>query len=122
MGKAEAAEIVRSQIERITLTPGEDGGLEVELYGDLARILQLCEAGERTHKRPRTNVPGRHALGRLSVVAGARIHLYRTYIEWVPPYRRAFLTAERTCQEAGPDRPLFTLSCRTRAQPPGSLF
>ena len=71
LGKAEAAEIVRSQIERITLTPGEDGGLEVELYGDLARILQLCEAGERTHKRPRTNVPGRHALGRLSVVAGA---------------------------------------------------
>jgi site-specific DNA recombinase len=65
--KAEAMEIVRSQIERITLTPREDGGLAVELQGDLARILQLCEAGASKSKRPRTNVPGRE----LSVVAGA---------------------------------------------------
>jgi site-specific DNA recombinase len=65
--KAEAMEIVRSQIERITLTPDEDGGLAVELYGDLARILQLCEAGPGKSERPRTNVPGRE----LSVVAGA---------------------------------------------------
>jgi site-specific DNA recombinase len=65
--KAEAAEIVRSQIEQITLTPGEDGGLAVLLYGDLARILQLCEAGERTSERPGADVPGRG----LSVVAGA---------------------------------------------------
>ena len=49
--KAEAAEIVRSQIERITLTPGEDGGLQVELYGDLARILQLCESGSDKDRR-----------------------------------------------------------------------
>ena len=65
--KAEAAEIVRSQIERITLTPNAEDGLDVHLYGDLARILQLCEAGERTSERPRTNVPGRG----VSVVAGA---------------------------------------------------
>jgi hypothetical protein len=39
--------IVRGLIERITLTPGEDGGLAVVLHGDLARIMQLCEAGER---------------------------------------------------------------------------
>jgi hypothetical protein len=70
--KAEAAEIVRSQIEQITLTPGEDGGLEVELYGDLARILQLCEAGDLESRRPGTDVPGRGSCGRLSVVAGAR--------------------------------------------------
>ena len=61
--KAEAAEIVRSQIERITLTPGEDGGLAVELHGDLARILQLCESGERKSERPGTGVPGRMHLG-----------------------------------------------------------
>ena len=66
--KAEAAEIVRSQIERITLTPKpRTAGWTVELYGDLARILQLCEAGERKSKRPGTGVPGRG----LSVVAGA---------------------------------------------------
>jgi site-specific DNA recombinase len=67
--KAEAAEIVRSQIERITLTPGEDG-LDVHLYGDLARILQFCAMGEHKHSRPGTDVPGRG----LSVVAGAYNH------------------------------------------------
>jgi site-specific DNA recombinase len=66
--KAEAAEIVRGQIERITLTPNaEGGGLEVVLQGDLARILQLCEGGSSKDKRPGTDVPGRG----LSVVAGA---------------------------------------------------
>ena len=65
--KAEAAEIIRSQIERITLTPNDQGGLEVELYGDLARILQFCEAGEHKRERPGRGGPGRG----LSVVAGA---------------------------------------------------
>jgi site-specific DNA recombinase len=65
--KAEAMGIVRRQIERITLTPNAEDGLDVHLYGDLARILQLCEAGERTDKRPGRGVPGRG----LSVVAGA---------------------------------------------------
>ncbi len=67
MIKAEAAEIIRSQIERITLTPNEEGGLEVQLYGDLARILQFCEAGERKRERPGHGGPGRGS----SVVAGA---------------------------------------------------
>ena len=64
--KAEAMEIVRSMIEGITLTPGEGGELDVALQGDLARILQLCEAGAGKSKRPGTDVPGRG----LSVVAG----------------------------------------------------
>ena len=68
--KAEAMEIVRSMIEGITLTPGEGGELDVALQGDLARILQLCEAGAGKDERPGTGVPGRHASGRLSVVAG----------------------------------------------------
>jgi site-specific DNA recombinase len=67
LDKAEAMEIVRSQIERITLTPGEDGGLAVELCGDLARILRWCEDGSGKSERPGTGVPGRG----LSVVAGA---------------------------------------------------
>jgi hypothetical protein len=45
--KAEAAEVIRSQIERITLTPNADRGLEVQLYGDLARILRFCEMADR---------------------------------------------------------------------------
>jgi hypothetical protein len=93
MDKAEAMEIVRSQIERITLTPNDQGTLDIQLHGDLARILEICEAGERRSERPRTDVPGRG----LSVVAGAYNHLYRTIMSWTQPYRWAFLRAERTC-------------------------
>jgi site-specific DNA recombinase len=39
---AKVMEFVRRQIERITLTPGADGGLEVLLHGDLPRILIRC--------------------------------------------------------------------------------
>ena len=65
--KAEAAEVIRSQIERITLTPNEEGTLDIQLHGDLGRILQLCEAGERKRARPGHGGPGRE----VSVVAGA---------------------------------------------------
>jgi hypothetical protein len=50
--KAEAAEIIRSQIERITLTPNDEGGIDVQLYGDLARILQFCEMEDHKRQRP----------------------------------------------------------------------
>ena len=43
---------IRSQIERITLTPNDQGTLDIRLYGDLARILQFCEASERRRERP----------------------------------------------------------------------
>jgi site-specific DNA recombinase len=72
--KAEAMEIVRSQIEQITLTPSAGGGLDVHLYGDLARILQLCEAGDDKSERPGAGGPGRGTCGRWSVVAGAYNH------------------------------------------------
>ena len=75
LDKTEAMEIVRSQIERITLTPGENGGLDVMLQGDLARILQLCESGSRKSERPGTGVPGRGS----SVVAGAGFGLCALY-------------------------------------------
>jgi site-specific DNA recombinase len=58
---------IRGQIERITLTPNDEGGLDIHLYGDLARILELCEGGERKRQRPGHGGPGRE----LSVVAGA---------------------------------------------------
>jgi hypothetical protein len=47
--RGEAAEILRSLVERITVTP-KDGGLEIHLIGDLAGILRL--AGEDTKKPP----------------------------------------------------------------------
>jgi hypothetical protein len=70
MDKTEAMEIVRSQIERITLTPNAEGSLDIHLCGDLAHILQWCEAGPGKSERPGTGVPGRG----LSVVAGAYNH------------------------------------------------
>lgn len=37
----EAMKIIRSLVEKIELTSCEDGGLDVLLHGDLARILAL---------------------------------------------------------------------------------
>ncbi|HSI99823.1 MAG TPA: DNA resolvase [Patescibacteria group bacterium] len=42
--KAEAAEIMRSHIQRISLAPNDQGTLDNHLYGNLARILELREA------------------------------------------------------------------------------
>ena len=63
--KIEAMAIIRSMIDRIVLTPVEDG-LRAELHGELAEILAACEAAEGKKKRPGTGVPG----SQLSVVAG----------------------------------------------------
>jgi hypothetical protein len=43
--KDEAMELIRSLIDKIVLTPKEEGGLEAVLHGDLARILVLCSTG-----------------------------------------------------------------------------
>ncbi|WOS64637.1 recombinase family protein [Sinorhizobium fredii] len=40
--RAEAADLLRSLVDRITLTPNDQGKLEVDLYGDLAGILTLA--------------------------------------------------------------------------------
>ena len=56
--RTEAVEIIRSHIERITPTPNDQGGLEVELYGDLAAAREFREAGERIHQRPGRGGPG----------------------------------------------------------------
>lgn len=73
----QAAEIIRGMIDRIVLTPAEDG-LAVELHGDLAMILAVCEEAGSNKKLPGTDIPG----SQLSVVAGARNHLYRTSFRW----------------------------------------
>ncbi len=63
----QAAEIIRSMIDRIVLVPSEHG-LDAGLYGDLAAILEICdEARGGNNKLPGTGVPG----SQLSVVAGA---------------------------------------------------
>ena len=43
--KDEAMALIRSLIDKIVLTPREEGGLDAVLHGDLARILALCICG-----------------------------------------------------------------------------
>ena len=80
--RVEAMEMLRTLIERIVLTPDESAanGLAIELFGDLATILNLASSTGR--------MPGKSAAlgakknpqeacaseGLLSLVAGARNH------------------------------------------------
>ena len=71
--RAEAVVILRGLIDEIRLTP-MDGELAIYLVGNLAAILDLCEKKN----------PGAFAAGvQVTLVAGARNHLYRTCLRWV---------------------------------------
>ena len=65
--RAEAMEVIRSMIDRIELTPVEDG-LRAELHGDLAEIVATCETVEGKKELPGNIIPG----CQFSMVAGAR--------------------------------------------------
>ena len=45
--RIEAAEIIRSLIDRILLTPNHEGKLDIDLYGDLAGILTVAANKEK---------------------------------------------------------------------------
>ena len=64
--KDEAMALIRSLVDRIVLTPTDDG-LAAELHGDLAEILRLCEGEGPKRQRPPAEAGG-HVV---SVVAGA---------------------------------------------------
>ena len=75
--RAEAAEIMRSLIDKIVLRPRPEGdGLAAELHGELAGILALCASGGAKDKRPGSGEPGRQ----LSVVAGTRNRHYLLFL------------------------------------------
>ena len=63
--KAEAFDLVRSVIEVIRLVP-EDGALKVELRGELAGILALCDANAKSRTLSDPAFVGRQ----LKLVAG----------------------------------------------------
>ncbi len=73
----EAADAIRALIERITLTPGaKRGEIAATLHGDLGTILEWAAQ--------KANTPGQGGSGvSVSVVAGARNHLYRTLFVWL---------------------------------------
>ena len=66
-------ELVRSLIEEVRLVP-EAGALQVELRGELAGILALCEV--RNSNARQGDLAG--VAEQIKLVAGARNHLYRT--------------------------------------------
>ena len=76
--KAEAGEILRSLIDRVVLMPATDApdGIDAQLHGELAAVLAL--SGAQNQKLPAAGAVG----SQLSVVAGARNHLYRTAVRW----------------------------------------
>ncbi len=45
--RAEAAEIIRSLVDRIELSPNSQGALDIDLFGDLAGILSVAAKQER---------------------------------------------------------------------------
>jgi site-specific DNA recombinase len=65
--RLEAAECIRELIEEIRLV-SENGKLRVELYGELAALINLA------NEHPRSKGTG----VQITLVAGARSHLYRT--------------------------------------------
>jgi hypothetical protein len=69
----EPAEVLRELIEKVVLLPRADGkGLDAVLHGDLARILQLCEAADEKSGSRKRKLPGQGGPGsQVSVVAGA---------------------------------------------------
>jgi hypothetical protein len=70
--RQEAAEALRSLIDRIELTPGpERGEVYATLHGELSTILNWAER-QAIGKAPNTNTPGATPAGvSVSVVAGA---------------------------------------------------
>jgi site-specific DNA recombinase len=65
--RTEAADLLRSLIDRIELRPRDEGqGIAATLHGDLAQILALCDDPGRKQKLPKTRASG----SQLSVVAG----------------------------------------------------
>ena len=66
--RAEATDLIRSLVDEILLTP-ENGGLHIDLRGELAGILALC-----ADKRKPDPVSGAGLAEQVKMVAGARNH------------------------------------------------
>ena len=95
--RTEAAEVLRGLIDRIVLTPKEEDGrqsLSIDLEGALAGVLALAT----NDKRPLAG----SGLSEITLVAGARNRLYRTFMAWTQPYRLGFLGAEQACHSCRP--------------------
>ena len=75
--RPEAIEILRSMMERVVVTPAEDGTLRVELHGDIARLITADEPIDAARKATRA-ASGEAAGAVLSMVAGEHNHRQHT--------------------------------------------
>lgn len=73
--RAEAVEIIRSLIEKILVHPADDG-LELELVGEVAAMLELSRSPERKKAVPRGTALSVTERRAVQVVAGERNQLY----------------------------------------------
>ena len=77
--KAEAADILRSLIDKLILTPDPTapGGHKIELFGELGAILSLCDNGIGTNAKTRTVGAG---VRQVTMVAGAHSLQCRKFV------------------------------------------
>ena len=73
--RAEAADLLGSLLDRIELTPNDQGKLEIDLYGHLAGILTLAASKDRPLNASDPSVQ------QVKVVAGAGLNLRRSGYE-----------------------------------------
>jgi site-specific DNA recombinase len=68
--RTEAADLLRGLIEKVILYPDPDApnGHRIELFGELAAILSLCDRGLATNAKARTGGAG---FRQVTMVAGA---------------------------------------------------
>jgi hypothetical protein len=103
---SEARELVRSLVETITLVP-EDGGLRIEVRGELAAILRMAQGAERA----RSADGDADALAeQIKMVAGARSHCSAVYRSSSPILRRTDQRWSTTALAADVAR-LFHFDC-----------
>jgi DNA repair exonuclease SbcCD ATPase subunit len=70
--KDQAMELIRSLLDKIVLTPKEEGGgLNAVLHGDLARILVLCSTGQHETEQQKALCTGG---------AGGLLHRHQVYL------------------------------------------
>jgi len=69
--RTEAADLIRSLVDRITLTPNDQGKLDISLYGDLAGILSVAANKDRPLDKSDPSVL------QVKVVAGAHNQRYQ---------------------------------------------
>ena len=73
----EATEIIRSLIEHVTIHPREDGSFEIELEGELTRMIEVSLEADCGPKNKNTTLADAERRS-LILVAGARNPLCRT--------------------------------------------